>query len=504
MNLHRPLIALALLAVTGVGVTGSGASFTASSADRGNTISAAADWIPPTVDITDPGTVRGTVAVQLTATDTPGSGIATVTLQRASSGTTTWTDICTTTTAPYSCSWATAALADGEYDLRATATDKAGMSATDLLEGVTVDNTAPSSVTVTDPGSPAFGVITVGATAADAGSGIATVSIQRSPAGTGTWAELCADATAPYSCRWDTTTEADGLYDLRAIASDAAGNTRTSALVTGRRVDNTKPSVTLEDPGEFIRGTTTLTATPSSPAGIKSITFQRAPAGTTTWTTICAPTAAPWTCAWNTTTVTDGLYDLRAVMVTGTGATVVSATVASRRVDNTVVRGIDVQSAGRTGGTRGRFEAGDTLTLTWSEVLRPSTLVPGWDGTGTAALSVRLRDGNLIGGSSATDDTVQLLTAGGAATGLGTVDLNAQFVRSGRTVVFAGTASLSTATGRTVVTVTLGTLTSGASSLRTAATAAMAWTPASAATDLAGNPVSTASVTESGASDLDF
>jgi hypothetical protein len=36
-----------------------------------------------------------------------------------------------------------------------------------------------------------------------------------------------------------TTALADGRYDLRAIATDVAGNTLTSTIVASRRVDNT-------------------------------------------------------------------------------------------------------------------------------------------------------------------------------------------------------------------------------------------------------------------------
>ena len=65
-----------------------------------------------------------------------------------------------------------------------------------------------------------------------------------------------------------------------------------------------------------------------------SVTFQRSPAGAGTWTTICAPTAAPYTCSWNTAGVADGLYDLRAIALDASGYSRTS-TVSSRRVDNT-------------------------------------------------------------------------------------------------------------------------------------------------------------------------
>lgn len=502
MRARRSLPILLVLGALGTGAQLSGAAFQSSSANRANVISAAGDWLAPTVDLADPGPVRGTVTLTATADDGSGSGVSSVRFQRATAGSGTYVDICVDLTVPWSCSWSTAGLADGDFDLRAVATDRDGMTSDDVVADVVVDNTAPSSVEVTDPGSPLFGAVTVAMSAADGGSGIGAVALQRAPAGGTTWTEVCSDTSEPYSCRWDTTAVADGQYDLRAIATDAAGNSRTSAVVGSRRVDNSKPSVTLDDPGAFVRGTTTLTATPVSASGVRSVTFQRAPAGGSTWTTICSPQASPWTCAWNTTTVADGPYDLRAVMVTGTGASVTSATVASRQVDNAVVRGSDVQLTNKVSGTVGRLESGDVLRLTYSKQMRPSTLVPGWDGTASVAVQVRARDGALVGASS-TGDTLDVLTNGGAATGLGAVNLRSDKVRSSRTVTFAATAALATTGGVSVVTITLGT-TSGNSNLRTAATSvAMTWTPSAVATDLAGAACSTSPVTESGTSDVD-
>jgi hypothetical protein len=49
---------------------------------------------------------------------------------------------------------------------------------------------------------------------------------------------------------WDTTAVADGLYDLRAVVTDNAGNSTTSAAVGDRRVDNTKPSLSASTPAD--------------------------------------------------------------------------------------------------------------------------------------------------------------------------------------------------------------------------------------------------------------
>ena len=119
-----PLLASALLLGAGAfsGVQASGATFTDTSATPLNVFSAP-DWTAPDVTMVDPGyAVTGTVTVNATATDGD-SSITNVQIQRAPHGSSTWTTICTDNVAPYSCCWDTTPLTDGDYDLRAVATD---------------------------------------------------------------------------------------------------------------------------------------------------------------------------------------------------------------------------------------------------------------------------------------------------------------------------------------------------------------------------------------------
>jgi hypothetical protein len=88
------------------------------------------------------------------------------------------------------------------------------------------------------------GTTTLTATASDAvgGSGLAGVTFQRSPAGAGTWTDVCADDAAPWSCALSVSELTSGDYDLRAVAVDRAGNTTTSATRTTHvAVDTTRP-----------------------------------------------------------------------------------------------------------------------------------------------------------------------------------------------------------------------------------------------------------------------
>jgi Bacterial Ig domain len=504
------LPAVLLLLALAVSATGfSGATYRSSSVNRGSELAAAADWVPPIVSLAEPGAViRGPIQITASASDPYGSGVASVRFERAPSGSGNWTTICADPSAPYSCSLDTTALANEYFDFRATATDNAGFVSADIVSEVLVDNRAPT-VTMSDPGSLLSGVVTVAAEASDAESGIASVTIQRSPAGKGTWTEICTATTMPYSCRLDTRTIAEGSYDFRATATDNAGNTAISATVQNRKVDNTINSVSLEDPGAYLRGTVQLFANASSTSGVASVTIQRSPAGKGTWTEICRVTASPYGCSWNTTTVADGSYDLRAIMTTGTGSVVNSAVVVARQVDNTPVRGIDVQTTNRIGGTVGRIESGDTIAFTYSTLMNPTSIVPGWTGAAPISAYMRLRDGDLLGTGSS-GDTLQFSSdsAGNSQLRIGSVNLHGDFVKNNKTSTFTVTLTASTqvvsGVSETVITVTVGSLVSGGA-LRTSSVAAqMVWTPSAGATDLGGNPCSAAPVTESGALDRDF
>jgi hypothetical protein len=453
-----------------------------------------------TVFLADPGdALRG--SVQLTATVVhSGSTAPTVSFEYMANGSTNgkWSTACTAPSGQYSCSWSTAGLT-GDYDLRAVATGAAaGYSA--IRTEVLVDNTAPA-VTMTDPGSPLSGTRTFAASTADAHSGIGQVVLQYASAGSTSYQQLCVITEEPYSCRFDTTQLDNGTYSFRAVATDAAGNTATSAAVSNRVVDNTVSSVSLEDPGAYLSGVRTLTAVANSTAGVQSVQIQYAPTGSSTFTTICTDTTAPYTCDWTTTGVTGGSYDLRAVLKDAQNRETVSALVAARQVDNAPLRGADVQTANG-GTTVGRLDARDSITYTYTGQIAPSSVIPGWDGTQATSVVVSLS------GTS----TGSVLTVGrtaGAVSNLGSVNLRQTYIRSGRTATFNATMTTSTVVvngvTRSTVTVTLGTAISGAGSLRTASTgAAMVWTPSAAVVDLAGKPASTSPVTETGVLDREF
>ncbi|MGH3367894.1 MAG: Ig-like domain-containing protein [Nocardioidaceae bacterium] len=579
----------------------SGADFTARTENPTSTVRASTDWTPPAVALRDPGAaISGTTTIVADANDGE-TGISSVTIQYVAGGGSTWTTLCSDTTAPYTCAWNTTTMTNGSYDVRAIGVDNAGYSTTsdavrtkitqnltvlmaspgDVVRGTTpvnatvlnpgllpvsvtieyaaanggwkavctdaiapytcswdttaitsdfyslravatsglntytsdtvadvlVDNILPV-VSMTDPGSPLSGTATFAATASDVSSGVAQVALQYAPAGSSGFTTLCTVSSPPYSCQFDTSRFGpDGLYDLRATATDLIGNASTSAVVRNRQVDNTVSSVSMEDPGSYLNATVTLTAQANSTAGITSVRIQRAPNGGATWSDVCTDTTAPYACAWDTTTVADGPYDFRALLLDGDGKSTTSSVVGARQVDNSPLRGVDVQATNG-GLTTGRMESGDSITLTYSTVVNPATLLPGWTGT-SQPLYVRIRDGAQVG-LGVNDDTLDVWANSQLTSpvNLGSVNLRQNHVKTSKIVKFNATMSASTVTvtgvNRTAVTVRLGTAVSSSGIRTAAAAAAMVWTPSSAAGSMTGAASSVAPATESGTVDKDF
>jgi len=115
---------------------------------------------PPEATVTSPNggeIVAGTIDVTATANDPDGT-VAQVAFEYSGDGGTTWTAVDTDITSPYSVSWDTTGVADGDqYLVRATATDNQGSTGSDDSDAVfTVDNTAPAAPTLLLPADASF------------------------------------------------------------------------------------------------------------------------------------------------------------------------------------------------------------------------------------------------------------------------------------------------------------------------------------------------------------
>lgn len=596
-RLVLPLIALLAATAAVCGMQSSGATFTSTSAGA-VAVTAAADWTPPAVAVNPVGVgVSGTTTVTVTAQDAR-SSVVSVTLQYSTADADSWTPICTTTSAPYSCTWATTSLPDGRYDLRALATDTVGNTAVsdtvttrvvnnasvvldpvpavvrgnvtlkgsflgggqlkaniyfeyrpsdtttwrsisgcglvataydnprtctwatttladndydvravarisgalsyyDVAEAITVDNTAPAT-TLTVPAGPLTGTTRLTATALDDGSGMASVTFQYRPAGSGSWSTCGVDTDAPWRCTLDTSLLPDGAYEFRAIGTDVAGNTNTTPTQT-QMVNNTISSVSITAPGEgdSVSGIVTVTAAANSTAGVRQVELQTRPVGGG-WSPVCTAASKPYSCTWDTRGVTFADYELRAVLTDGTGALTASAIVPVT-IDNLELRAQDVQVVNVS--APGLPAAGDRILLTYSRQVDLTSIKAGWAGASTPT-TVTFRDKNLPGVPFAGNDWADL------GNNLGLLSFSQSYVHNKKTVVFAATMSASTQSmggvDVTVVEITLGAPTSGAKDLRTQnVVGTTRWYPG-VVRSLTGLTGSTAPAVESGVPDRDF
>ena len=159
--------------------------------------------------------------------------------------------------------------------------------------GDTTAPTATASVTGTS------GTITLNATASD-NVGVTNVEFYVDGVLRGS------DATAPYSLAFDSTTLANGSHTLVARALDAAGNAGSSSAVafsvSNVVPDTTAPTATASVTGTS--GTITFNATASDNVGVTSVEFivDGVSRGT--------DTTAPYSLAFNSTTLANGSHTL--------------------------------------------------------------------------------------------------------------------------------------------------------------------------------------------------
>ena len=177
-------VLLAAAAFSG-GVGRSQATFVANSEPRLPVFAASAAFNAVAVALSDPGTpLRSTVAAVGDRDLRPPAHVGHL---RALAGRRRHLDddLHPDRRAPYTCSWNSAGVADGLYDLRATALDASGYASTSGVASRRVDNTAPA--TSVSAATPLTGTATVSATATDGGSGVLSVAFdaRRPPAAAG-------------------------------------------------------------------------------------------------------------------------------------------------------------------------------------------------------------------------------------------------------------------------------------------------------------------------------
>jgi chitinase len=180
----------------------------------------------PTVSLSSPAggatfTAGSTITVSANAADADGT-VSKVEFFQGS------TSLGVDTSSPYGITWSN--VAAGSYTLKAVATDNAGAATTSATVSITVTTSTnqPPTATLTAPASGASftagSTITVSANASDPNGTVSKVEFFQGSTSIGV------DTTSPYSITWSNV--AAGSYTLKAVATDNAGATGTSATVS--------------------------------------------------------------------------------------------------------------------------------------------------------------------------------------------------------------------------------------------------------------------------------
>jgi lysophospholipase L1-like esterase len=219
----------------------------------------------------------------------------------------------------------TTTVPNGTYTLQSIASDTAGNSGSSIGIPITVANPPPNTSVVipSSGGATVSGTTVLDATAADAG-GVAKVqftltggSLNQTVVGTAT------PTIYGYLFQLNTSTVPNGSYTLQSVATDAAGNSGSSAGVQ-ITIDNPPPttSVIIPSSSGVLRGTAVLDAAASGGGGVAKVQFALT-GGSLNQTVVgtATPTVYGYLFGLDTTTVPNGSYTLQSVASNAVGNT---------------------------------------------------------------------------------------------------------------------------------------------------------------------------------------
>ena len=275
-------------------------------------VTVAAANVAPTVSLTTDKTnylAPGSVTVTAAAADSDGS-VAKVDFYAGT------TLLGTDSATPYTFSWGN--VSAGSYILTAIATDNAGAATTSSPVSVTVNANTPPTISLTAPSNGtsfmAPASTTLAAVASDTNGSVTRVDFYAGSTLVGY------DTTSPFSVPW--TNVAAGSYVLKAIATDSAGASTTSAVVNVTVSANQAPTVSLTSPASGATfsapATINLAASASDVDGtIQKVEFYNGS------TLLGSSTTSPFSFNWQN--VAAGSYSLSAVARDNLGGTAVSS-----------------------------------------------------------------------------------------------------------------------------------------------------------------------------------
>lgn len=217
------------------------------------------------------------------------------------------------------------------YHFAITAYDSTG--AESPFSDVVTLEAVPPTISIASPynSSSASGTVLVSATASD-NVGISKVEFYVNNVLQAT------DISVPYLYSWNTTTLADGTYMLAAKAYDESGNIGQSSTITVSVVKDTMPptvSVTYPANNSTVSGTSTISASASDNVIVNKVEFYE------NGSLLCSTNVTPYSCAWKTDSVDDGIHILTAKAYDKAGNVGQSSNVSITVLNNTILGDIN-------------------------------------------------------------------------------------------------------------------------------------------------------------------
>ncbi len=443
-----------------------------------------------------------TWTVTYSATDTEGGGgIAELALYAKGPGQSTYTKATSTTSGATSGSFSyTGTAGEGSYSFYTVATDKAGYQQPAPAEPNTstfLDQRVPTS-TASAPAYAKGTTWTVSYTASDntGGSGLAEVALYAEGPGQSSYTQVASTTSASASGSFNYTASAgEGTYSFYTLAKDRAGNVQgVPARAQSRTLLDEQPPTSSASSAAYSKSKSWAVSYTASDnaggSGLDEVALYAEGPGQSSYAKVASNTSGVGAGSFNyTASAGEGTYSFYTLATDLAGN--VQATPAEPNtttvLDMLAPSAVSVSTGNALGEPVGVAQPGDSVTFTYSETMKPSSILAGWTGTSTP---VRVQLSRTTGNTSlnvySSNGATLLplanpLSLGGIYTTTATAVLSATMAQSGPSI-----------------TVTLGPLLSGTISPVPVVGGTMVWTPRAGATDLAGNACLTTSVSAPG------
>lgn len=426
------------------------------------------------------GTAEANAKITLTASDAGSAHSVLVTI--TASGTGTW-----------SASPDLSSLNQGTVTYSATATDIAGNTGAAKTATSVKDTVAPAAAQGLNV--PTYVYTGNFSSVSVSGSAEAGASVAVSATSPGSATPVTGTATAnggTWSLNLNLTSLTDGTVTYTVTVTDAAGNTSAAATATDTK-DTEAPVLTIAAP-MYVNLSSNVAAVPVSgttEAGtVVNVTVRNGVSQSVTKQV--TPTGTSWSTTMDLSTLTDGTLTYTAATTDAAGnpgTATASGITAKDRVAPTVT-GITLTNGGSTNTNKSSADAGDTVTLTFSEKMDLTKICSNWTGTQVNG-TVKIVD-------AGSNDTLSLSFTGCT---IGTISLGGNYLTGGDATFGAqGTASaLTWDTNSNSLVIKFGNAPSGGSGAGTlnagVPVGQPTYGPVQSFTDVAGNLIATVSYT---------